>query len=103
MNLRKRAAASPSILPSAAIQLSQPGPQASAGPLTRANEIGAKPSPMRGDALRRAAGVDTVAGLTAATGFACPADFCCSGGFCCETNFCWAAGLACAAGLIAGG
>ncbi|MGY4307743.1 hypothetical protein ACVIJ6_004986 [Bradyrhizobium sp. USDA 4369] len=65
MNLRKRAAALLSILPSAAIQLSQPGPQASGAPLTRAKEMAAAPS-----TLRRAAAAGRDAGLTGIAGLA---------------------------------
>ncbi|WP_315780731.1 hypothetical protein [Bradyrhizobium sp. SZCCHNPS1003] len=100
MNLRKRAAAPPSILPSAAIQLSQSCPQASEEPLTSANAIGAEPSAIRGDGARRAAGLDSVAGL--AGGLGCAAGFGCKA-FCCEGGLGWIMDLDWSAGLVAAG
>ncbi|CCD96715.1 exported hypothetical protein [Bradyrhizobium sp. ORS 375] len=75
MNLRSRAAALPSILPSAAIQLSQPGPQESGPPLMRANAIGAEWSAIRGEAAGFFAGLASAAGLAGTAGLACTAGF----------------------------
>ncbi|CCE02923.1 exported hypothetical protein [Bradyrhizobium sp. STM 3809] len=109
MNLRSRAAALPSILPSAAIQLSHPGPQESGPPLTSANEIGAELSAIRGEAAGFLAGFASAAGLAVGlvvslvAGLAAVAGWTGMAGLICMAGFCGAEGLTETTGLLIAG